>query len=189
VRRGLPALAVALRLGVPRTEQVVGVDIDEKVTDLYLVGKLELWGRLRRVALHGGLRVASSQMTVGGMDDLPVKRTLWLPAGGWSVRVGDRTDVVGEAALVPLFRVDQTAPVPDTSRIEQGVLGRLGVRWYVQPWMTFDASVGYQLEVARLSGNTDTDPTGVIDWDIRLGGELFVPWGAITCHATGLFCQ
>jgi hypothetical protein len=187
-RRGLPAFAVALRLGVNRTEQVAGVDIDEKVTDLYFVGRLELWGPLERFALHGGLRVSPAQMIVGG-DDMKIKRTLWLPAGGWNVRLNDRTRFVGEAALVPLFRVDPDMPMTGNAQIKQGVLGRLGVRWYALPWMTFDASVGYQLEVARISGARNTDPTSVVEWDIRLGGEIFLPWGAIACRGLGVFCD
>ena len=55
--------------------------------------------------------------------------------------------------------------------------------------MTFDASVGYQLEVARISGTRDTDPTSVVEWDIRLGGEIFLPWGAIACRGLGVFCE
>jgi len=185
-RPGIPALAVALRLGVSRPEEVGGVTIDEKVTDLYLVGRLELWGALDRFALHGALRVASAKMILGGET---IDRRLYLPAGGWNVRLNDRTRFVGEAALVPLFRVDSNMPVPATAKIKSGVLGRLGVRWYALPWMTFDASVGYQVEVARLSGAASSDPTGVVEWDIRLGTEVFLPWGAIACRAAGVFCE
>ncbi len=190
-RPGLPAFAVALRLGRTRPEEIAGVTIDEKVTDLYLVGRLELWGLLDRFALHGAVRVASTSMVLRDLPgDCPgCERRLILPAGGWNVRLNDRTRFVGEAALVPMFRVDTMNPTPATAEIKSGVLGRLGVRWYALPWMTFDASVGYQLEVARLSGTRNSEPTGVVEWDIRLGGEVFLPWGAMVCRATGIFCE
>jgi hypothetical protein len=29
----------------------------------------------------------------------------------------------------------------------------------------------------------------VQQWDIRLGAEVFVPWGALACRAAGVFCD
>jgi hypothetical protein len=55
------------------------------------------------------------------------------------------------------------------------------------PSVIIDGSIGYQLEVA---GNSE--PTGfneVVQWDIRLGAEVFVPWGALACRAVGAFCD
>jgi hypothetical protein len=28
-----------------------------------------------------------------------------------------------------------------------------------------------------------------VTWDIRLGAEVFIPWGALACRATGAFCE
>jgi hypothetical protein len=53
--------------------------------------------------------------------------------------------------------------------------------------VVLDASVGYQLEVARM--RPAEGPGSLVQWDIRLGAEVFVPWGAIACRATGGFCE
>ena len=50
-----------------------------------------------------------------------------------------------------------------------------------------DGSIGYQLEVANAA--PATGPDAVVQWDIRLGAEVFVPWGARACRAAGVFCD
>src|SRR5262245_17977257 len=63
-RRGVPAMAIALRLGLPKTTELDdGSQVtayNERVNDLYVVGRLRLWGSLRRVTLHGGLRAGAA---------------------------------------------------------------------------------------------------------------------------------
>ena len=71
--------------------------------------------------------------------------------------------------------------------ISYGLLGRLGVRWALFPSVIIDGSIGYQLEVARSRVTEGIDD--VVHWDIRLGAEVFVPWGALACRATGAFCD
>jgi hypothetical protein len=61
-----------------------------------------------------------------------------------------------------------------------------GVRWALIPAFTFDASFGYQLDEAMGAGDGPRDI--VEQWDIRLGAEVFVPWGALACRAFGAFC-
>jgi hypothetical protein len=59
----------------------------------------------------------------------------------------------------------------------------MGLRWRLHQLVSLDASAGY---LAKESGVT---PSEVLQWDIRLGGELFIPWGAIACHLTNHLCQ
>jgi hypothetical protein len=180
-RPSWPAVALAFRLGVPRTQVLGMTTVEEKVTDLYLVARQRLPGRLSPATVHGGLRMSSAELSLGGDATGDVRRRLFLPAGGVAIEVGDHSVGIIEAGLAPSFDRDPGgAPT-----IGAGVIGRLGVRWYLHPAFSFDASVGYQVDDA-------TSPAGVrsvVDWDIRLGGELFVPWGAIACRSAGLFCS
>jgi len=188
-RKYVPGFAVALRFGFPRQETSGHISHDENVTDLYAVGRLLLWGPLRAVTLHGGLRVAAAEIDSEGepmLDD--VERNLFLPAGGWEWQVGPRTVLAGELSLVPLF---DPGDATRASRIKSGVFGRAGVRWRVLPALVIDASVGYRIEVARLDGSAEGSfgPNSLVDWDIRLGGEIFFPWGAVACRTAGVFCE
>jgi hypothetical protein len=189
-RKYVPAFAIAFRLGVPRSEHFDSIEVEETVTDLYLVGRLRLWGPLRVATLHGGVRVSSAEMKLLG-PGLEEQRTMYLPAGGWEIQMNSRTRLVGEAALVPTFELESNSGATGdvTPHIDYGVLGRMGIRWLVHPTFAFDASIGYHLEVAKLTGATDRGITSVVDWDIRLGGEAFVPWGAMVCRAAGVFCE
>lgn len=182
----VPAFGVALRLGVPRAEQIDGTTVTETVHDAYLVGRLRPsfapW-----LALHGGTRISSAQLELQGAGQTPlapVKRTMVLPTAGWEIAMNRDAKLVGEVALAPQFRwMKDTA---DRS-IGYGVLGRLGLRWAVIPSVVIDGSIGYQLDVARPSQPTGFD--AVVAYDIRLGAEVFVPWGALACRATGVFCD
>ncbi len=188
-RKYVPGFAVALRFGFPREEQVESLRHDERVTDLYLVGRLPLWGPLARITLHGGLRVSAAEIDSEGEPLLEdVARNLFLPAGGWEWQVGSHTVLAGELALVPLF---DPGDATRESHIRSGVFGRAGVRWRLLPAVVFDASVGYRIEVARLdgSGATSFGPNSLVDWDIRLGGEIFLPWGAVACRTARVFCE
>jgi hypothetical protein len=191
-RKYIPALAVALRFGFPRTGSSADGTIshEERATDLYGVGSLRLWGPLHKVSLHGGVRVSSasivSEAAAGAPAPATEKRTLYLPAGGWQWDVSPTASFAGELALVPLFDPgDATRP----SKIGSGVFGRAGIRWRIIPSIVFDASVGYRIEVARLGGEMSSVANALVDWDIRLGGEILVPWGAVFCRGIGAFCE
>ena len=69
-----------------------------------------------------------------------------------------------------------------------GVLARLGLRWALLPASMLDASLGYQLEAANAIGR-GWPARHRAQWDIRLGAEVFVPWGALACRAVGVFCD
>ncbi len=186
-RRYVPAFALALRFGFTHTDKIGAVTHDERATDLYVVSRLRLWGPLERVTLHGGLRVSAAQIDSTGepaLDD--VKRNLPLPAGGFEVRVTDDALIAAELAEVPLFDPgDATRP----SRIGSGIFGRAGIRWHLLPSVVLDASFGYRLEVDRVGAPSGSMADALVDWDMRLGGELFVPWGAMACKAAGIFCE
>ena len=182
-RRYLPAVAAALRLGLPRAERSRGQRYREKVDDLYLVGRLRLWGPFARVTLHGGVRIGAASIEA---EAGRTKETLILPAAGWEWQAFDRARFVGEVALVPTL--DAVAADPE-ARIGAKPFGRLGVRWQVHPAFIVDASLGYRLEVARVDQSPVESARSVVDWDIRLGGELFVPWGALLCLTGGVFCE
>ena len=182
-----PALAIAFRLGVPRRESIDNAELDESVTDLYVVSRLHLWGPLQNFTLHAGTRISSAKATaVGDMFDTTAQqRTMVLPAGGWEVRMNPLARLVGEISLAPQFRWDPSAGTVPT--IDYGLLGRLGLRWQVIPAFTFDGSIGYQVEVGRMS---DADSLrSLVQWDIRLGAEIFIPWGALLCRGVGAFCN
>ena len=57
--------------------------------------------------------------------------------------------------------------------------------WGFLPSVVLDGSLGYQVDNATPTGGVDA----VVTWDIRLGAEVFVPWGALACRATGVFCD
>jgi hypothetical protein len=179
-RSGVPAIGVAFRLGVPRSERYLGDEIDETVTDLFLVGRLR-FASVPWLTLHGGARI-SFATAVPSDDTQAIERTLWLPTAGVELAMNPATRLVGEAALAPQFQWDAD---PSQRNIRSGMLGRLGIRWRVVPAVVLDASLGLQLNDAVPSERFDA----VVTWDIRLGAEVFVPWGALACRAFGVFCQ
>ena len=181
--RYLPAVAVAFRLGVPRDEVFGATTVGETVTDLYAVGKLVL----DPVTLHAGVRVSSARIDVGGAASYDVSRRLVLPAGGVEIAMNDTARAVAELGLAPSFRYMPGAATPMPPVIDRGLLARLGIRWRIADAVTIDASVGYQLEVADARAADGLN--AVVEWDIRLGAEVVVPWGAIACRAAGLFCE
>jgi len=183
--RHLPGIAIAFRFGLPRVETFAATEIRESVTDLYLVGRLALWGIADGVTLHAGARVSQAKIEVGGDRDLQAKRYVVLPTLGLDIRATRTAHLVAEAGLAPQFHYDRDAAAPPT--IGRGLLGRIGVRWFIVPALSIDGSVGYQLEVAGSRAADGLDD--VVQWDIRLGAELFVPWGALACKGLGIFCQ
>jgi hypothetical protein len=200
----VPAFGVAFRLGVPRSETFGGASIDETVHDLFLVGRLRFdfasW-----LTLHGGVRVSSAKIEIGGDtfgadrgrdncelsstgSTLACNRTLWLPTGAYELAMNPTAKIVGEISLAPRFRYAPGTATDPT--IGYGLLGRFGMRWNILPSVILDGSIGYQLEVARKAVNApDEGPGAVVNWDIRLGAEVFVPWGALACRAVGAFCD
>jgi hypothetical protein len=185
--RRYPGVALAFRFGLPRTETFDATTVEERVTDLYLVGRLALWGAAEGVTIHGGARVAQARIAIGGDRALEAKRYLVLPTLGLDLAATRTAHLVAEAALVPKFEYDRVGAPDAAPAIEHGVLGRVGVRWFVVPAFSIDGSVGYQLEVA--GGRAPDGARDVVAWDIRLGLELFVPWGALACKGLGIFCQ
>jgi hypothetical protein len=181
---GVPAVGVSFRLGVPRTEVVGATDVEETVTDLYLVGRLRIH-QLPWLALHGGTRVSSAKLALSGDRTAEARKTLWLPTAGYEIAMNPTAKIVGEIALAPQFR--WTPGSDDTPTIGYGLLGRFGMRWSVVPSVVIDGSIGYQLEVANAA--LASGPDAVVAWDIRLGAEVFVPWGALACRAVGVFCE
>jgi hypothetical protein len=180
-RPGVPAIGVAYRLGVPREEVLGDATVAETVTDLYLVGRLRLPGA-PWLTLHGGTRISFAKAVVGAATH---KRTLWLPTAGYELAMNPTAKIIGEIALAPQFLWMPERPVPDELRIGRGLLGRFGMRWRVVPAVILDGSLGYQVENAVPTARVDA----VVTWDIRLGAEVFVPWGALACRAVGVFCD
>jgi len=196
----IPAFGVAFRLGVPRTENFDTVGIDETVHDLFLVGRLR-FSFAKWLTLHGGVRVSSARIDVTGdtfaadrrrdcavVDNaktLECTRTLWLPTGAYEVAMNPTAKIVGEISLAPRFRYVPGTAVDPT--VGYGLLGRFGMRWNLLPSVILDGSIGYQLDVA--TNAPDEGPGAIVTWDIRLGAEVFVPWGALACRAAGVFCD
>jgi hypothetical protein len=197
--KNVPAFGVAFRLGVPRAEEFDGVAIDETVHDLFLVGRLR-FEFARWLTLHGGVRVSSAKIEVGndGFGEMRRKgcelaaagtltcaRTMWLPTGAYELQMSKESKIVGEVALAPRFRYQPGSSIDPS--IEYGLLGRFGIRWNLLPSVIIDGSIGYQLDVA--TNAPDEGPGAIVTWDIRLGAEVFVPWGALACRAAGVFCE
>jgi hypothetical protein len=184
-RSGIPAIGIAFRLGVPRIEPVSaigamrGTTVRETVTDLYVVGRLR-FASIPWLTLHGGTRI-SSVKAVQADPMVASQRTLWLPTAGYELEMNPRAKIIGEIALAPQFQwMPDREPV-----IGMGLLGRLGMRWRILPSVILDGSLGYQVDDAAPTEGFDA----VVTWDIRLGAEVFVPWGALACRAAGVFCE
>jgi hypothetical protein len=183
-RSGLPAIGVAFRLGVPRTESFGDTDVTETVTDIYLVTRLRFDGA-PWFAFHGGLRVSQAKLSLTGPMEIERERRLYLPTGGFEIAMNPTARLVAEASLAPRFSwMPGTAAEPE---IGYGMLGRLGMRWRILPSVVLDGSIGYQLDVA--TNAPVQGPGAIVQWDIRLGAEVFVPWGALACRAAGVFCD
>jgi hypothetical protein len=181
----VPKLGVAVRIGVPRDEQFGATVIEEKVTDFYFVARERVTPWL---TLHGGVRVSPSRFTVtdpAQPDVVDKSRTLVLPAGGLELAVNPQSRVVAEVAAVPQFM--WMANGAEAPAITYGVLARLGLRWQILPSVVLDGSLGYQVANDNVVGDGPRDVVG--QWDIRLGAEVFVPWGALACRAVGAFCE
>jgi len=180
-RSGVPALGVAFRLGVPRRETIDGHAVDETVTDLYLVGRLH-HARVPWLTLHGGTRISSAKAAPAD-PALAQQRTLVLPTAGYEIAMAPGASLVGEIALAPRFQ--WAAAMATRPGIGRGLIGRLGLRWRIFSAISLDSSLTYQLDDAAPSERAGA----VVTWDIRLGAEVFIPWGALACRAVGVFCQ
>ena len=138
------------------------------------------------LTLHAGVRVSPSTITLSGDHVSTIQKTLTLPTAGIELAMNPSAKLVGEVALVPQFAwMANSAADP---MIERAVLARVGMRWALLPALTLDASLGYQLESA--DAVPGAGPRDIVqEWDIRLGVEVFVPWGALACRAVGVFCE
>jgi hypothetical protein len=184
-RSWIPAFGVAFRLGVPREQRIADTTVTETVTDLYLVGRLRFDGA-PWLRLHGGTRISSAKIALRGAETFDGEpRTLVLPTAGYALTMNPTAQIVGEIALAPQFRWMPAVGMEPV--IDYGLLGRLGLRWAVIPSVIIDGSIGYQLEVTNTAPAAGLD--AVVQWDIRLGAEVFVPWGALACRAAGVFCD
>lgn len=184
--RFLPGLAVALRFGLPQESSPDGgvTRFEQRATDLYFVADARLSARMR---LHAGLRVADARLSeVSRPAATEDRRTLLLPAVGIEFDLERRTALAAEFALIPRFDPDSVAI---EERISQGAFGRAGIRWKLLPSVIVDASVGYRIEVNRVDAAVSDMANAFVDWDIRLGGEIFIPWGAVACRSIRLFCE
>jgi hypothetical protein len=177
---GVPAIGVAFRLGVPRGELLDGKAVDETVTDLYLVGRLR-FASLPWLTLHGGTRISSATAAPAGLE--AVQRTLVLPTAGYELAMNRTATIIGEIALAPQFL--WMPAIEARPSIGRGLLGRLGMKWRIVPSFVIEGSLGYQVDDAAPTEGFDA----VVTWDIRLGAAVFVPWGALACRATGVFCN
>jgi hypothetical protein len=186
-RPWVPGAAVALRFGLPQETEVGELRHQQRAADLYFVSRLRPGGWLDRLTLHGGLRVASARIDSEGPGaPARAKRTLFLPAGGWEVQMNRSALFAGELALVPLF---EPGDATTASHIGHGLLGRAGMRWRALPSVVIDASIGYRIEVARMDPIKGSMLDALVDWDLRVGAEIFIPWGAALCRGAGVFCE
>ena len=180
----VPVFGVSFRLGVPRTERLADTNVEERVSDLFLVGRWR-FSALPWLTLHGGARISQARITLSDANTFDTQRYLVLPTGAYELQMNPTAKIVGEIALAPRFAWMPATGVDPT--IGYGLLGRFGMRWNLLPSVILDGSIGYQLDVAT---NAPAEgPGAIVQWDIRLGAEVFVPWGALACRATGVFCN
>ncbi len=183
----VPVLGIALRLGVNRSEQFKLTEVDESVSDFYIVMR-EPFTAAPWLTLHAGTRISSAKLGLAGDRMFSTKRTLVLPTAGVEFTMNREAKIIAEVAAAPQFHWSG-AMVPgatDDPTIGYGMLGRLGFRWNILPSVVLDGTLGYQMESNAAQGSGPRDI--VQEWDIRLGAEVFVPWGALACRATGAFC-
>ncbi|HEU0030200.1 MAG TPA: hypothetical protein VFQ53_06200 [Kofleriaceae bacterium] len=180
----VPAFGVAFRLGVPRTETFGATAVDETVHDLFVVGRLR-FEAAKWLTLHGGVRVSSANIELSGDRTFKTNKRLVLPTGAYELAMNPQAKIVGEISLAPRFSWMPGTEVDPS--IGYGLLGRFGMRWNLLPSVILDGSIGYQLDVA--TNAPDEGPGAIVTWDIRLGAEVFVPWGALACRAAGVFCD
>jgi hypothetical protein len=164
----VPAIAISYRLGVEHHEN----NALEKATDLYGVVHLAL---PLGVDVHGGVRVTQATMEFGGAKD---EATKVYPAIGITHDFSETSTTILEVGRAPRFSIENDLP-----SVASGVTGRLGLRGRLHPRFALDASAGY------LAQGMGTSATDFLAWDIRLGGEIFVPWGALACESLALFCK
>ncbi len=181
-RRYVPRFGLALRFGLAREDRSEARRFDERATDLYVVSSLVL----SRWALHAGARITAASIEEIGGDTVEVKRTLVLPALGAGFAVNRHSSLLFEAAMIPRFEMPSSSAA---GSIGSDPYGRAGIRWNALHWLTVDASVGYHLELKRRGERPETGADALVDWDIRLGGELAIPWGAVVCRGFGIFCS
>ena len=187
-RTGWPSLAAALRLGFPIDDATTDGDrllvYEERITDAYIVTSWQLWGALSPIELHVGARIGEARITNRELDE-DLRELLVLPAGGIEVTMTPRSWLAAEFAAVPEFDPGSTTR---PSVIRRRPFGRGGVRWAITGPIFLEASVGYRIETRRASADPSS-LTDLVAWDMRTGLEIFLPWGAITCRATGAFCE
>lgn len=174
----LPDLAVAYRLGIEHEEEEGETRVRERVTDVYGVARFRL---PRGIRIHLGLRLSQAEIALSDSTvmDNELSETLWLPAFGLEVPVSPRSVAIAEVGAAPKFSVGDDGV---NASVDSGYTARLGLRWRVHPKFSFDASAGY------LSSDSAA-ASEVLEWDIRLGAEVFVAWDSLTCRSLKLFCE
>jgi hypothetical protein len=187
---GVPAVGVAFRLGRPRRETFGATTVEETVTDLFFVIR-ERFDSVPWLTLHEGIRYSPASITLSGditanKDNCPTcTKNMFFVTSGIELAMNPTAKFVAEFASAPRFKWTRGQGDPS---IATGFLGRMGVRWSILPSTVLDASFGYQLDRGETTGAGD--PRNIVQqWDIRLGAEIFVPWGALTCKAVGVFCD
>ena len=173
----VPDLAVAYRLGIEHEEEGEQTKFTERVTDVYGVARFRF---PKGIMLHLGLRLSQAEIGVSDNPDMggDLSEIMWLPAFGLEVPMSERSVAIAEIGAAPKFSESDDG----SASVDSGYTARLGLRWRVHPKFSFDASAGY------LSSDSAA-ASEVLEWDIRLGAEVFVAWDSLTCRSLQLFCK
>ena len=76
-----PLILVTRSTPTGSQKRLIDYAVSEAVTDLYLVVRQRLPGRLAPVTIHAGARVSSAVLELGGARTASARRRLLLPAG------------------------------------------------------------------------------------------------------------
>ena len=181
----VPKLGIAVHIGVPRDEQIGGATSPRRSptsTSSCASGSrlADAARRAARVAVapeHHRRRVAARSGSGAHARAADV-----------GVRAARESDDARSSARSRGAAVHVDGDGAEKPAIAYGLLARFGLRWAIVPSVVLDGSLGYQL--AKQNGVAGAGPRDVVQqWDIRLGAEVFVPWGALACRAVGVFCE
>jgi hypothetical protein len=154
-RRTIPAVALALRATTnwQRLEgSSITVDCETRLTKLYAVSSKGVGP----VGLHAGVGLTDVRVkdphgwTFADPTDNELRRNLWAPFGGFSVRANANAYFLGEIEGLPSYRF-RPGTAGDEDDIETVWVGVFGVRFFFARWLVTDTGVRYRSDFVGIA--------------------------------------